>query len=339
MSASADRHPTRSSAHDRAVPADVYATSVVIDGMNNAALTPEYLRSMRDAGITAAMVPVSITDTFLGAVERILQLREVVAACADEVTIIQSVADIHAAKAGNLLGLVLALEDSRQLEKDLRKVQLFKDLGVRRMQLVYTTLNDAGSGAGDRVESGLSRFGAQVVERLEACGMLLDLCHASPATLRDAVQVASKPAIWSHANVRAVWDHPNNLSDAQLELVAANGGVVGISGVPFYTGGPDATITTVIDHVDHVVKTIGVDHVGIGLAIFENHPPSFYDRFADLPTEIYGTPPWSWPQGISTIAEFPNLADALAARGYPPDQIRAILGGNHLRVLEAAWDS
>jgi membrane dipeptidase len=91
-----------------------------------------------------------------------------------------------------------------------------------------------------------------------------------------------------------------------------------------------------IDHVDHVVQRIGVDHVGIGLAIFENHPRSFYDRFANLPREIYGIPPWSWPTDISTVAEFPNIAAALTARGYTDEHVRAILGGNHLRVLRAA---
>lgn len=315
---------------------DLYGSSIVIDGMNNAALTPEYLRTMRDAGVTAAMVPVSITDTFVGAIERILHLRAVVDECSDAVTIVDTVDDIIVAKDENRVGLVLALEDSRQLEKDLRKVRLFRDLGVRRMQLVYTTLNDAGSGAGDRVDCGLSRFGVELVAELEANHVLIDLCHASPATLRDALEVATRPAIWSHTNVRAVFDHPNNLTDEQLDLVAANGGVVGISGVPFYTGGPDVTLATMIDHVDHVVQRIGVDHVGIGLAIFENHPRSFYDRFANLPQEIYGTPPWSWPTDISTVTEFPNLAAALAERGYTDEQVRAILGGNHLRVLRSA---
>lgn len=317
--------------------AALYRSSIVIDGMNNAALTSDYLGTMRDAGVTAAMVPVSITDNFVGAIDRILHLREVVAECADAVAIVETVEDIHALKVQDRLGLILALEDSRQLEKDLRKVRLFRDLGVRRMQLVYTTLNDAGSGAGDRVDCGLSRYGVELVAELEANGVLVDLCHASPATMADALEVATRPAVWSHTNVRAVFDHPNNLTDQQLDLVAANGGVVGISGVPFYTGGPDASLATVLDHVDHVVRRIGIDHVGIGLAIFENHPLSFYDRFANLPVDIYGTAPWTWPTNISTVSEFSNIAPALADRGYDDDQIRAILGGNHLRVLETAW--
>lgn len=318
-------------------PVQLYRSAIVIDGMNNAALTPEYLRRMRDAGVTAAMVPVSITDTFQGAIERILHVREIVVSCEDAVAIVDTVDDLHTLKADNRLGLILALEDSRQLEKDLRKVRLFRDLGVRRMQLVYTTVNDAGSGAGDRVDCGLSRFGVELVKEIEASNVLLDLCHASPASLKDALEVAASPAIWSHINMRAVFDHPNNLTDEQLDLVAANGGVVGISGVPFYTGGPDVSLSTVIDHVDHAVKRIGIEHVGIGLAIFENHPPSFYDRFANLPEEIYGSPPWTWPTDISTVSEFPNIATALAGRGYNDDEVRAILGGNHLRVMQAAW--
>jgi membrane dipeptidase len=316
---------------------DLYRDALVIDSMNNAGLTGDYLRTVRDAGVTAAMVPVSITDPFAAAVEKILDLRALVAANADVALIVRTVADIHAAKESNRLGLVLALEDSRQLDKDLRKVELFHDLGVRRMQLVYTTLNDAGAGPGDRVDTGLSRFGVALVEELQGRGVLLDLCHASPETLVDACAVATRPAIWSHTNARAVFDHPNNLTDTQLDLVAANGGVVGVSGIPFYAGGPGVRIDHLLDHVDHIVARIGVAHVGIGLAIFENHPRAFYDRFASLPREIYGDPPWAWPTGIATIAEFPNLATALVDRGYNTDAVRAILGGNHLRVLAAAW--
>lgn len=329
--------PANPSAPTSAGVTELYRRSVVIDAMNNAGLTPDYLRTVRDAGITAAMVPVSITDTFIAAIERILALREVVDAAADAVRVVETVDDIHACKRDDRLGLILALEDSRQLEKDLRKVRLFRDLGVRRMQIVYTTLNDAGSGPGDRVDVGLSRFGTALVREIQDQGVLLDLCHAGPATLVDAVAVATRPAIWSHTNVRAVFDHPNNMTDDQLDLVAANDGVVGISGIPFYSCGPDGSLDQVLDHVDHAVRRVGIRHVGIGLAIFENHPLAFYDRFKDLPREIYGNPPWSWPPGIATISEFPHIADALVARGYDDEQVAAILGGNHLRVLAQAW--
>lgn len=316
---------------------DLYRSSIVVDSMNNAGMTGDYLRTVRDAGITAAMVPVSISDPFGQAVERVLDLTETVEANSDVARIVRTVADIYAAKRDNQVGLILAVEDSRPLDKDLRKVALFHDIGVRRMQLVYTSLNDAGSGGGDRVDVGLSTFGTELVARLQDQGVLLDLCHASPATLRDAVRLATRPAIWSHTNAHAVFGHRNNLTDAELDLVAGNGGVVGVSGIPFYIGPPGAELSAMLDHVDHIVSRIGVRHVGIGLAIFENHPPSFYRRFASLPEDVYGTPPWTWPKGISTIAEYPNLAAALADRGYGDDEVRAILGGNHLRVLAAAW--
>jgi membrane dipeptidase len=316
---------------------ELYRSSIVVDSMNNAGLTGDYLRTVRDAGVTAAMVPVSITDTFSAAVERILDLRELVDAQPDVARIVHTVADIHDLKREGKLGLILALEDSRQLDKDLRKVRLFHELGVRRMQLVYTSVNDAGSGGGDRVDVGLSTFGTKLVARLQDQGILMDLCHASPATLRDAVRLATRPAIWSHTNARAIFEHRNNLTDEELDLVAVNGGVVGVSGIPFYIGPPGSELDVVLDHIDHIVARIGVAHVGIGLAIFENHPLSFYGRFASLPQDVYGTPPWTWPRGISTISEFPNLVAALAGRGYGRDDISAILGGNHLRVLAAAW--
>lgn len=316
---------------------ELHKQSVVVDGMNNAGLTGEYFDQILAGGVTAAMVPVSITDPLVVAVDKILALRELVEEHANRVLIVESVADIHQAKQESKLALILALEDTRPLEKDLRKIQMFRDLGVRRMQLVYTTLNDVGSGAGDRVDSGLSRFGIEVVGEMERRGMLIDLSHASPTTHADALAVVEKPCVWSHTNVQGVFDHANNLSDEQLDAVARNGGVVGISGVPFYTGPADATIEHVIDHIDYVKTRIGVDHVGVGLAIFENHPLSFYDRFASLPVDVYGQAPWTWPDGISTISEFPSITEALVRRGYSDAEIESILGGNFLRVLGSAW--
>ncbi len=311
--------------------------ALVIDGMNNAGLTREYFQQILAGGVSAAMVPVSITDSFSVAIERILVFRDLIEANSDLALIVEDAADIRAAKESKRVGLIIALEDSRQIEKDLRKVDLFRRIGVRRFQLVYTTLNDVGCGAGDRVDSGLSRFGVKLIGELERRGILIDLSHAGPQTLADALSVVTKPCVWSHCNVQGVYDHKNNLTDAQIDAVAQNGGVIGISGVPFYTGEPGATIERVIDHIDYVRARIGIDHVGIGLAIFENHPLSFYDQFSSLPKEIYGTPPWEWPTGISTVAEFPNITSALGDRGYTDDEILKVLGGNMLRVCTAAW--
>lgn len=316
----------------------LHGRALVIDGMNNAGLTHDYFAQMIAGGVSAAMVPVSITDTFVVAVEKILALREMVEA-SDVALIVENPGDIDLAKSSGRIGLVLALEDARQFEKDLRKVDLFRRLGVRRSQLVYTTLNEVGCGAGDRLDTGLSKYGVRLIGELERCRILIDLSHAGPQTLDDALAVVTRPCVWSHCNVQGVFGHKNNLTDDHLTAVATNGGVVGVSGVPFYTGGPDVTLSDMIDHVDYVVERIGVDHVGIGLAIFENHPLSFYDQFASLPVDVYGTPPWEWPTGISTVSEFPNVTGELVRRGYPDEDILKILGGNMLRVCTDAWST
>lgn len=312
--------------------------ALVIDGMNNAGLSRDYFEQILAGGVTAAMVPVSITDPFSVAIEKILTFRDLVEANSDLALIVEDVTEIQTARETGRVGLIIVLEDSRQLEKDLRKVDLFRRIGVRRFQLVYTTLNDAGCGAGDRTDSGLSSFGVELIGELERCGVLIDLSHAGPQTLADALEVVTKPCVWSHCNVQGVFAHKNNLTDEQLDAVGQNGGVVGISGVPFYTGEPGATISKMIDHIDYVKTRIGIDHLGIGLAIFENHPLSFYDRFASLPKDVYGTPPWRWPSGIATVAEFTNITSALVDRGYTDAEILKVLGGNMLRVCAAAWE-
>ena len=134
--------------------------------------------------------------------------------------------------------------------------------------------------------------------------------------MEDVLQISRAPIIASHANARSLCGHRRNLSDAQLEAVARTGGVVG---VVYYRGFIDddpqkATLDRVIDHIDHLVAVMGVDHVGLG---------SDFDGFLGEPA----------PVGLEDVTRLPALTQKLIDRGYAPDDIRRILGGNWLRVV------
>lgn len=313
--------------------ARIHSESIVIDGMSNAALTGDYFQRIVKGGISASMVPVSVSASFRKTIDQLSFLMNLVEDNRETVCIIRKASDIVEAKRAGKLGLILVLEDTRQLEDDLSLLRIFRELGIRRMQLVGTVQNSMGSGKRERHDSGLTNLGIRAIEAMEQMGMLIDLCHCADKTFAEAMQVVRRPVVLSHSNPKGCYQHGNNVSDEQLEMVAENGGVIGISGLPYFVAANSPTIDHVIDHVDYVVKRIGIDHVGIGLAIFENHPLSFYDQFKAR-EQIYGPAPWKWPKGIETIEDFLNLTVKLLERGYSEVDINKILGGNFLRVLQ-----
>ncbi|MBN1582275.1 MAG: membrane dipeptidase, partial [Anaerolineae bacterium] len=168
-----------------------------------------------------------------------------------------------------------------------------------------------------RTGGGLTEFGVKLVKEMNRLGMIVDIAHLAPAGVEDVFELCQGPVVASHANAHALCPVPRNLTDAQLEKLAASGGVIGMVYVPgFITDGQEpATLDKVLDHVDHIVRVIGVDHVGLG---------SDFDGF--------GGPP---PVGLEDVSCTPNVTAGLLERGYGAQDVKKILGGNWLRVIRS----
>ena len=253
------------------------------------------------------------------------------------------------------IGSMIGVEGGHSIENSLSVLRRLYKLGARYMTLTHSdTLAWADSATDTAKHGGLSAFGEEVVREMNRLGMLVDLSHVSDETMKDALRVTRAPVIYSHSSARAIADHPRNVPDDVLKLVKKNGGVVMVnyySGfvVPasakkmaemfnvsrelhkkfpkqedynrerkkwFRKNPIDAgTIHDVVDHIDHLVKVAGVDHVGIG---------SDYDGVSKLPKQL---------EDVST---YPLITQELLNRGYKESQIHKILGGNVLRVLRKA---
>ena len=254
-------------------------------------------------------------------------------------------------KAGKIASLI-GIEGGVAIENDLAQLRAFHRLGARYMTLTHNTTLDWADAAVDVPRSqGLSQFGERVVREMNRLGMLVDIAHVSPDTMADVLRVSQSPIIASHSGAFAVAPSPRNVPDAILEQLPRIGGVVMVN---FYSGfvvpeaaravtearreararhpNPDdasrafeawyknykmprGTIADVVDHIDHIVKIAGIDHVGIG---------SDFDGIA------------SWPVGLEDVSCYPRLTEELLRRGYAETDVYKILGQNALRALRDA---
>jgi membrane dipeptidase len=252
----------------------------------------------------------------------------------DRVARVRTAADLDALD-GERVGLLLSMEGAEPFGYDPRMAEVFWDLGVRMLGLTWNRRNAFADGAGEDGAGGLSRLGRELVAVCAQLGMVIDLAHASERTFWDVLE-SDVAVVCSHAACRAHLDHPRNLSDEQLRALAERDGVLGIMLHPLVIDVEAPTIDRAIDHLDHAVEVMGIDHVGLGgdftrqvvRALGYQAPPD-----ALLPA---GMAIDAAIEGLIGPEDYPNLVAGLRRRGYEDDRLDALLGGNFLRFLRAA---
>ena len=262
---------------------------------------------------------------------------------------VHSVADIRRAKAEGKLGVLLHFQGTGPIEESLDAIDAFKALGVGVMQLTYNLKNRIGDGCEERTDSGLSRFGLQVIERMNAAKVVVDCSHTGLQTTMDALEHSSTPVVISHANPRAVHASPRNISDDLIKAVADQGGTIGIVGFPaFVSSEARPTMDKFIDHIAYVANLVGIEHVALGIDYFEGQSPympddvamSGYRKLIDTNAwspESYPPPPYYYPEGIETPDKLANLTVAMLARGFTPEDIKKFYGENLLALYQKVW--
>jgi membrane dipeptidase len=277
-------------------------------------------------------VDVDEPDPVRTTLQQIDLVHRLVARYPDDLQLARTAEDVRAAVGSGRIASLLGAEGGHSIGDDLAVLRTFARLGVRYMTLTH---NDdtpwADSATGTHPHGGLTDRGREVVAEMERLGMLVDLSHTSPDTMRDTLDVATAPVVFSHSSTVAVNDHPRNVPDDVLARLADNGGVVMVTFVPKFvsaewasweradpatrpTTGPLVTVGDVADHVDHARQVAGVAHVGLG---------GDYD----------GTP--VLPPDLRDVSRYPVLAEELRRRGWSDADLRALAGANVLRVLAA----
>ncbi|MHB1005677.1 MAG: dipeptidase [Chloroflexota bacterium] len=272
---------------------------------------------MRGAGIDCTFSAVDVTlarGNYLAyALDGIGYLLNDVEASGEQIILVKRADDVRRAKAEAKLAVLLVVENADVTERSLNVLRSLYELGVRSIGLTHNVSSCAADGNGEaRPGVGLTRFGVALVQEMNRLGMLVDLAHVSESAFFHALEVTTRPVIFSHGNCRALCDHPRNLTDEQLKALARNGGVIGLSYVPMFVDSVNPTLERLLDHFDHVREVAGVETLGIG---------GDFDGGGALIPDVLATS---------------RVTEGLLSRGYTEAEVRVILGGNTLRVLDMA---
>jgi membrane dipeptidase len=281
--------------------------------------------------------------------------RRVIARYPERLALALSADDIERNFKRGRVASLLGMEGGHAIENSLGALRSYYDLGARYLTLTHNVTLDWADAALDSTRhNGLTEFGREVVREMNRLGMLVDLSHVSPATMSDALDVTESPVIFSHSAARALTDHPRNVPDSILARLPRNGGVVMVTFVPAFVSPdvaaweaqakeqgnaikeavadsaeqkrrfdewkalhprPNATLKQVADHIEHVRKVAGTDHVGIG---------SDFDGIDTV------------PEGLEDVSKFPELFAELIRRGWSDADLKKLAGQNVLRALRGA---
>ncbi|HEY0806083.1 MAG TPA: dipeptidase [Pseudonocardiaceae bacterium] len=285
--------------------------------------------------------------------EQVDCVRTLAARYPDRLRLATTADEVEAARADGRIASLMGAEGGHSIACSLATLRALHALGVRYMTLTHNDNTPWADSATDKpVAQGLTRFGEEVVREMNRVGMLVDLSHVSPDTMRDALRVTRSPVIFSHSSSRAVCDHPRNIPDDVLAQVPANGGVAMVTFVPQFVlpaaaewsvgaeasmrahgfhplettpeakavlqayaaehPRPVATVGTVADHLDHMREVAGIDHVGIG---------GDFDGITFT------------PDGLADVSAYPNLIAELLGRGWSEVDLAKLTWGNALRLL------
>lgn len=313
--------------HEKALVIDTHCDTImgVVNGKYGLGEERDYghidLPRMKRGGVTTQLFACFIEGQYkpTRSLRRCVQMIDAIyaqeALNPDVMEIAFTAADVERIHQSGKVCAIISIEGGEAIEGDLGVLRMLHKLGVRAIGLTWNQRNDIADGVGEiRAKGGLTNFGVSAIQEMNRLGIIVDVSHLTKPGFWDVIELSTAPIIASHSNAEAVCNHIRNLDDDQIRALAKNGGVMGMNFCPpFVVESGEPTLNDMLDHVDHIVKLVGPDHVGIG---------SDFDGIGSAPI------------GLEDVSKMGNFTRGLVARGYSDEDILKILGGNYLRVFK-----
>ena len=315
---------------------------MMIDGLQCGHFDRDVFSLLRDGGFACVTPTLGFWEDTTESMDSIVRWREMISENADLSSIALTAADIENAAAEKKVAVLFGFQNSDLFQDRIGFVELFADMGVRVVQLTYNNQNELAGSCYEEHDSGLSRFGREVVREMNRVGMLVDLSHVGDRSTLDAIRWSEKPVAVTHANADSLFPHKRNKSDPVLAALRETGGVIGCAAYRNIT--PVDACSSARGWAEMVARTVdlaGIDHVGIGTDFSHNHTPADYDwmrkgrwtrsvQFGAGSAKNPGpAPKLDWLKSIDRLG---TIAEALQQTGFKQDEVARLMGGNWLRI-------
>jgi membrane dipeptidase len=332
--------------------AALYKNAIVIDTLcapfvDTDGPNAEAIRVVRESGITAINFTIS-DPTFEGTVNNIGVIEALADEHPEDFLIVRRHSDIARAKRENKIGIMPGFQYTAFLEEKPERIEMFRQFGVRIMQLTYNNRSIFGDGCLEPGNAGLSKAGISAVKKMNDVGVAVDLSHSGYRTTSDGIAQSTKPVLITHSGCAAVYAHPRNKPDDILKALADRGGYFGVYLMPYVVASPTVpTREHVIDHVVHAINVCGADHVGIGSdgaiqkTVLTTEQKDAFDRDIarrkQLGIGAPGEDRYPYVPDLNGPDHMEIIAIELAKRGQPAAVIEKVMGANFQRVIGDIW--
>ena len=317
---------------------------LTVDGLQYSNWSREIFEQMREGGVDAVHATLVYHETLRETLTRIGEWNRRFEAHSDLIMPVHAPGDIQRAREAGKVGIFFGAQNCSPIEDDIDMVAVLRQLGLLIMQLTYNNQSLLACGCYESEDSGITRFGRQVIREMNRVGMVIDMSHSSERSTLEAIEISERPVIISHANPSFFHDARRNKSDKVLKAIAENDGLLGFSAYPFHLkNGPDCSLEDYCDMIARTVDMMGIEHVGLGTDLCQNQPTSVLEwmRNGRWSKEMdYGEGNANnagWPKPLAWLRDsrdFPNLIEGLRAKGFAEQEVARIMGRNWVALLE-----
>ena len=317
---------------------------IVIDGLQYSNWNRAIFQQLKEGGVTMVHVTVVYHEQIRETLLRIGEWNRQFELHHDLIMPVKNTADIRLAKKLGKVGIMFGAQNCSPIEDDIGMVEIMRELNLMIMQLTYNNQSLLACGCYEAEDSGVTRFGKQVIKEMNRVGMVVDMSHSAERSTLEAIEISERPIVISHANPNSFHEAKRNKSDTVLKALGESGGLLGFSLYPFHLkNGPDCSLDDFCDMVANTADLMGIDHIGIGTDLCQEQPLSVLEwmRNGRWSKEMdYGEGSKAnadWPRPLSWFRDsrdFPNITKGLQNRGFRTEVIAKVMGMNWLNLLD-----
>lgn len=322
----------------------MFKEQIIIDGLQYCKWDRDYLNFLKNSGISAVHVTLVYHENARQTLTNFAKWNKLLEDNSDLIVLVKSMDDVVRAKKTNRVGIFFGAQNCSPIDDEIGLVEVMRNLGLLIMQLTYNNQSLLASGCYEQNDSGITRFGKQVIQEMNRVGMIIDMSHSAEQSTLEAIDLSSRPICISHANPNFAHKALRNKSNKVIKALTAKGGLIGFSLYPFHLpNGSDCTLEDFCEMVARSADLFGVNHIGIGSDLCSNQPLEVLEWMRNgtwSKTKDYGEGSSSnsgWPDNVHWFNDekgMENIYDGLLKYGFKVQEVNQILGENWFNFLQ-----